>query len=515
MRIPCTATTLFLFALTIPTVAADPRPNIIVVLLDDLGFSDLGCYGSEIETPHIDRLAADGLRFSQFYNTAKCHSSRVSLLSGLYCFQAGNSSLNRAVTVAEVLGESGYFTAMTGKWHLKQEPTDRGFQRYFGHLSGSTNFFVGDDSFRLNGKPWSDFDEEFYTTDANTTYGMKFIDEALATKKPFFLYVAHNAPHYPLQAPKKDVEKYRGRYQVGWDEIRRRRYKRQIAAGLIDSKQPLSPRPEYIPSWEELTEEEQTWEAARMEVFAAMVDRVDQNMGRLVEHLKKRNAFENTLILLCSDNGACPFERTRGKDLPPWDPKSYWCYDVGWAHAGNTPFRWYKQNQHEGGISSPLIAHWPEGLTASRGSVTHQPGHLIDILPTCLEVAAAQYPSTFDGRSIAPLAGKSLLPILKGEERPPHDWFYFQFSNNRAIRRQNWKLVSARGGEWELYDLANDRTELNDLAAKHPKLVAELKALWHRVATEIEQAPQKFRRPVADGRKTFPSRSMTRRKARP
>ncbi len=491
------------------------RPNIVIIMADDMGYSDIGCYGSEIETPNIDRLASNGLRFSQFYNTAKCHSSRVSLLSGLYCHQAGNSKLSHAVTIPEVLRGAGYFTAMTGKWHLGKEPTDRGFQRFFGHLSGATNFFVGDDSFRLNGKPWSDFDEDFYTTDANTDYAIRFVDEALEERKPFFLYVAHNAPHYPLQAPKKDVEKYAGRYQRGWDKLRQSRYRRQVEMGLIDAKHALSPRPDYIPAWTKLTADERKWEASRMAVFAAMVDRVDQNVGRLIAHLEKKGVLDDTLILLFSDNGACPFDRTRGKDRKPWDPKSFWCYDVGWAHAGNTPFRWYKQNQHEGGISSPMVAHWPKGLEAKRGSITDQPGHLIDIMATCLDVGAAKYPSTFDGRTVAPLQGKSLTPILRGEKRDGHDWLYFQYSNNRAIRRGDWKLVSARGGKWELYNLAKDRTELNDLATEKPDLTAELRALWHHAAKTVDRAPDRARRPVSQKTTTFPASAMTQREAGP
>ena len=476
---------------------------------------DLGCYGSEIETPNLDRLAENGLRFSQFYNTAKCHSSRVCLLSGLYCYQAGNSALSKAVTFAEVLRDAGYFTAMAGKWHLQKEPTDRGFRRYWGHLSGATNFFTGDKSFRLNGEKWSDFDEGFYTTDANVDYAIRFIDEALKDGKPFLQYVAFNAPHYPLQAKKKDVMKYDGRYDAGWDAIRKKRYQKQLDMGLIDPKFKLAPRPDYIPQWSKLTKDEKQWDADRMEVFAAMVDSVDQNMGRLIAHLKDKGVFDNTLILFCSDNGACPFERTRGKEYKPWDPKSYWCYDPGWAHVGNTPFRWYKQNQHEGGISSPLIAHWPKGMKAKTGSITHQPGHLIDIMATCIDVAGAKYPKTYAGRGITPLQGKSLLPILQGSEREGHEWLYFQFSNNRAIRKGDWKLASARGGPWELFNMAEDRTEMNDLAQQKPQLVKELKSLWHHAAETVDQAPTRARSAVSDKHQTFPAGSITQRAAGP
>ena len=510
---------LFAFALALlfpsfasETLAEEKRPNIVLMMLDDLGFSDLGCYGASIiQTPTIDRLASNGLRFSQFYNTAKCHSSRICLLTGLYPFQAGNHSMNRGVTIAEVLHEAGYFTAMTGKWHLDKEPTDRGFQRYFGHLSGATNFFTGDDTFRLNGKPWSDFSKDFYTTDANTDYAIQFIDEALAKDQPFFMYVAQNAPHYPLHAPKEDVEKYLGKFKAtGWDRLRQQRYERQVAMGLIDPNWKLSKRPDYIEAWSELSDSWKDWEDARMAAFAAMVDRVDRNLKRLIGHLKSQGVWENTLFLLCSDNGACPFERTRGRDKDAWDPESYWTYDVGWAHVGNTPFRWYKQNQHEGGISSPLIVHWPAGLRAKRGSITHQQGHLIDFMPTLVEVAGAKYPDTFDGRKIEPVQGTSLLPIIEGKERTAPEWLYFLFNDNRAIRRGKWKLVSAEWGKWELFNIEEDRTEMNNLADERPELAAELKQLWFHVARNVDRVPKKnLLREVKDEVPTFPAKQMS------
>jgi len=487
----------FVAATTLAQAEDTERPNIVLIMADDLGFADLGCYGSEIETPQLDRLAAGGLRFSQFYNTAKCHSSRVSLLTGLYSFQAGEESLNRGVTLAEVLSEAGYFTAMSGKWHLKKEPTDRGFHRYFGHLSGMTDFFIGDNTFRLNGKPFSDFGEDFYTTDAMTDYGIRFIDEAREKEKPFFLYLAYNAPHYPLQAPKEDVKKYRGNYKQGWDKLREQRYARQLKLGVIDSSTKLSPRPDYIPAWEELSDDDRDWEDFRMATYAAMVDRLDRNIGRLVEHLKEHDQWDNTVLMFCSDNGACPFERTKDSSKMPWEPRSFWTYDAGWAHAGNTPFRWYKQNQHEGGISSPMIAHWPKGLKTKPGSITHQPGHLIDFMATVIELGRGEYPSTHDGKAIEPLMGKSLVPIFRGETRPGHDLLYFHFANNRAIRQGEYKLVSARGGKWELYDLSQDRSELKDLAGLHPEMVERLSGLWHQVAEDVDKAPPRVRRPVS------------------
>ena len=477
------------------------KPNIVLIMADDLGFSDLGCYGGEINTPNLDALAADGIRFSQFYNTAKCHSSRVDLLTGLYCGQAGSNSMDRGVTIAEVLKPAGYSTIMSGKWHLNNEPTNRGFERYFGHLSGATNFFTGDDTFRLNGKPYKVPQEGFYTTDAITDYSIRFVDESIQEKDgPFFLYVAYNAPHYPLQAPKKDVMKYRGKYRMGWDKLRASRYKKQLAMGIISDRWQLSPRPAEVSAWEKLEANDKDWEDFRMAAYAGMVDRMDQQIGRLVAHLKARGVFDNTLFMFCSDNGACPFERTRGKDKMPWDPKSYWTYDSGWAHAGNTPFRWYKQNQHEGGISSPLIIHWPAGIKAKKGAISHQPGHLIDFMATCIDVADASYPKNQSGRVITPLMGRSLVPILKGKTRAEHDLLYFHFGNNRAIRKGPWKVVSVRGGPWELYNLEKDRTELNNLADTNPSMVMKLSKLWHEFAEKTDRLPAKQRMPVSEKR---------------
>jgi len=482
--------------------AAKP-PNFVLIMVDDLGFADLGCYGSEIETPHLDALAGNGLRFTQFYNTAKCHSSRVSLLTGLYCDQAGGASLSRGATIAEALAPAGYSTQMVGKWHLSKQPTDFGFQRYWGHLSGATNFFTGDNTFRLNGDKWTVPDtlneKPFYTTHAITDFGLDFLEEATKEKeKPFLLYVAYNAPHYPLHAPEQDVKKYDGRYDAGWDVLRKERHRRQIASGLFSKEVKLSPRSDHVPAWRSLSDKEKQWEADRMEVFAAMVDVVDQNIGRLVNYLKKNDLFDNTLFLFCADNGGCPFERTRGRHLKPWDPKSYWTYDASWANAGNVPFRLYKQNQHEGGIASPLIVHWPNGLKTKLGTFTRQPAHLIDFMATFLDLAGAKYPKKVGSRTIDPLQGKSLLPIFRGETRKPHESLYFHFGTDRALRQGDWKLVSAKLGRWELYDLASDRTELNDLAAKYPERVKAMATEWFRMAEEVDRLKGRQLAPVKD-----------------
>jgi len=472
----------------------DQPPNILLIMVDDLGFSDFGCYGGEISTPHIDQLAENGLRFSQFYNTAKCHSSRVSLLSGLYCTQAGDESLSRATTLAAELGKAGYFTSMAGKWHLHKEPTDFGFQRYWGHLSGATDFFLGDSTFRLNGKPWYGFDEDFYTTDANVDYSIQFLDEALSTGQPFFHYVAFNAPHYPLQAPKADIEKYKGVYDRGWEAIREERFQKQKALQVFSTDLDLPPLPDHMTSWDSLPEDRKAFESFRMSVYAAMVDRVDQNLGRLVAYLKDEGVYENTLIMLCSDNGGCPFERSKNLEIPPWEGGSFLLYDASWATVSNTPLRHYKQTQHEGGISSPFIVHWP-GRIKEPGSWERQQSHLVDIMATCLDVGGANYP---DQEGIEPLQGKTLLPFFKGEEREEHEELYFVFNSCRALRQGDWKAVSFYGSRWELYNLAEDRCEQKDLASEFPERVDELSKRWHEMAEYTDFLPEKKRTPVSD-----------------
>ena len=467
-------------------------PNILLIMVDDLGFSDFGCYGGEIRTPRIDELAQNGLRFTQFYNTAKCHSSRVSLLSGLYCDQAGDESLSRATTIAEVLGEAGYFTSMAGKWHLQKEPTDFGFQRYWGHLSGATDFFNGDSTFRLNGEKWDDFDKDFYTTDANVDYSIRFLNEALESGKPFFHYVAFNAPHYPLQAPKEDVDEYLGTYDSGWEETRKLRFEKQKQIGLFPETMVLPPLPEHMTEWDSLSPERREFESFRMSVFAAMVDRLDRNVGRLVDFLESEEVMENTLIIICSDNGGCPFERSRNLHIPPWEGGSFLLYDASWATVSNTPLRHYKQTQHEGGISTPLIIHWP-GEVKNSGKWERSPGHLIDIMATCLDVADASYP---ESEEVEPLQGKSLVPLIRGNEREEHEELFFRFRTNRALRRGDWKLVSFYGSQWELYNLADDRCEQHDLSGEYPQLADELSERWYEMAEITNMLPEEARKPV-------------------
>ncbi len=484
-----------IFLMLVPfAFGAKDQPNILLMMVDDLGFADFGCYGSEIETPVIDSLADQGLQFTQFYNTAKCHSSRICLLSGLYTYQAGNQSLNRATTIAEVLGNAGYATSMTGKWHLDKEPTDFGFKYYWGHLSGATDCFIGDDTFRLNGRKWDDFDSMNHTTESNVDYAIDFIGEALDKGKPFFHYIAFNAPHYPLQAPKEYIEQYMGRYDAGFDAIRRERFAKQKKLGIFPKNMKLPPMPEHVPQWDQLSDRDRQLESFRMAIFAGMVDQIDDNIGRLLEYLETKGELDNTLVILCSDNGACPFERSEHLDIPPWQGGSDYLYDASWATVGNTPLRHYKQTQHEGGISSPLIVNWP-GKIKNPGRLVRDQGHLIDIMATCIDITGASYP---DSPDVEPLQGKSLLPLLKGKKREGHEEIYFQFSSCRALRKGDWKAVSFYGHKWELYNIAKDRVEQNDLAEKHPEILKSLVARWHEMAEKVDKAPEKARKPVKD-----------------
>jgi len=480
---------------------AAERPNIVVIMCDDMGYSDLGCYGSEINTPHLDALAEHGLRFSQFYNTAKCHSSRVSLMTGQYCIAAGDTALTHAVTSAEVLARGGYFTAMTGKWHLKQQPTDFGFQRYFGHLSGACNYFKGDKSFRLNGQPWQVPNEGFYTTVADMDFALKFLGEARESAKPWYLYIAFNAPHAPLHALPEDYARYKGRYDDGWDAIRDARIAKQKQIGLLPQTLKPSPRPEHIPAWESLEGWRQKYEANRMTTLAAMIDRVDREVGRLVEDLHSHNELENTFLLFVSDNGACPYDRRPPLlDVEPTNGDVSFSDSTGWAWARNAPFRYYKQNQFEGGISSPAIVHWPAGVKAERGSIVDRPAHLIDVLPTLAEIANCEVPDSWPDRDLRPVSGVSLTRILDGEapeSRPP---IHLLFSSDRGLRDGDWKLVSFRREAWELYNVAEDRTELNNLAAAEPQRLESMIRTWTDMSKNVLHAPPQVYAPAIEAK---------------
>ncbi len=461
---------------------AESRPNVVIIVCDDMGFSDIGCYGGEIDTPNLDRLAAGGLRFTDFHNNAKCSETRASIMTGLWHQQSDNLKKPGHVTMAEVLRQAGYRTLMSGKWHLASTPPDRGFDRYFGFLSGAINFFTGldwqtgENLMRLDNQEYKAGDD-FYSTNAFTDYAIRFLDETQDSGKPFFLYLTHNAPHFPLHALPEDIAKYKDRYRVGWDVIRQQRYERLKQLGVIDASWRLSARDPKVEAWDSLTSRQIDFMEPMMEVYAAMVDRLDQNIGRLVAHLEATNQLENTLILFFSDNGACPYQRLNTPGVAPGPAESDIAYDARWANMCNAPLRLYKQYAHQGGTLTPMIAHWPSGIR-DEGALRSFPSHLVDLMPTVIEVTGAAYPEEFGGQAILPMEGVSLVPALKGTATKRQDPLFWEFSGNHAIRLGDWKLVAERSKEWELYDLSRDRSETEDVAAKDPGRVAELSARY-------------------------------------
>jgi len=526
------------------------KPNIILIMSDDMGYSDIGCYGSEIHTPNLDGLAENGLRFTQFYNTARCCPTRASLISGLHPHQAGvghmmndrgtpsyQGDLNQqCVTIAEVLSSSGYSTYMTGKWHVTplmpsrenpskhNWPLQRGFDRFFGTIHGAGSFY--DPNSLTSGNEFIAPDEDFYYTDAISDTAVKFISEH-SGDEPFFLYVPYTAAHWPMQALPEDIAKYQGMYDKGWDELRKERYARMLEMGLIRPEWRMSEAYPATP-WED--EELKDWHAACMEVYAAMIDNMDQGIGRIIGALEERGELDNTLIFFLQDNGACaenygwgrsgadtirvdpdaikpypsgylqtdmePLQTRDGRPVRvgygvyPGPADTYVGYDISWANASNTPFRMFKHWTNEGGISTPLIVHWPEGF-ADKGELRWQPGQLPDIMATCVDVAGADYPEEFRGNQITSMEGTSLVPAFSNRELD-REYLYFEHEGNRAIRKGKWKLVSEAWSwpfmhdtnnelafeKWELYDLETDRTELNNLADQFPDIVEELAAEW-------------------------------------
>ena len=491
----------------------DKRPNIVVILVDDMGFSDIGCYGSEIPTPNLDKLAATGLRFTQFYNTGRCCPTRAALLTGLYSHQAGmghmtadrgedgyRGDLNEhCVTIAEALRPAGYRTYMTGKWHVTKfvQPADeakkfnwplqRGFDRYFGIIQGAADYYRPKPLTRDN--QIIEPGEGFYTTDAFVDNAVRMIDSGDQTK-PFFLYVAFNAPHYPLMAPPEEIAKYRGKYKIGWDELRKQRHAKQIELGIVDKKWALSPLPPAVHPWDAVPPAEQERFDHIMAIYAAVVSHMDSAVGRLVDSLQKRNMFDNTLILFLSDNGANAESGPNGKlnGNPPGAVGSEVFEGQCWATLSNTPLRRYKHFNHEGGIATPLIVHWPAKIKLP-GELRKQPGHVIDIMSTCVDVAGASYPAESKGHAILPMEGKSLVPAF--DNRPiEREALYWEHEGNAAVRAGDWKLVRlGRKGPWELYDLNADRTELHDQAAARPELAQELAAKWDAWARRAHVKP--------------------------
>ena len=511
------------------------RPNIVLILADDMGFSDLGCYGSEISTPSLDKLAAGGMRFTQFYNTPRCCPSRAALLTGLYPQEAGVGAMmedrgipgyrgelnDHCVTLAEVLRAAGYHALMVGKWHLchiyfdaKKQlnfetnepfwenkadwPLQRGFEEYYGTIHGVSSYFDPFSLVRNNTQVKPDR-KDFYYTDSISDNAVADIDKYAGGDTPFFLYVAFTAPHWPLQAPEADIEKYRQKYLAGWDVIRSNRYAREIELGVINKDWALSPRDPRVAPWESVAKGE--WQANRMATFAAMVEHLDRGVGRIMAELKAKNIDANTLVIFLSDNGACDEvihpvyydvpSRTRdghlikvGNDNPSVfaGPNDVWqSYGVPWANVSDTPFRLYKHYTHEGGISSPFIAYWP-AVIKNKGGLTDQIGHITDLMPTLVEITKATYPAEFKSKSIFPMEGQSILPVLKGDKEIRRSPIFWEHEGNRAVRLGKWKLVSRHPGPWELYDMENDRTELNDLATKNPEQVKELSSLYNQWA---------------------------------
>ena len=543
--------TLGLSILPAAGAASDPRPNIVVILSDDMGFSDLGCYGSEIRTPNLDRLATNGLRFTQFYNTGRCCPTRASLLTGLYPHQAGvghmtedsaregyQGELNdRCVTIAEALKPAGYRSYAVGKWHVARNvkpngskhdwPLQRGFDHCYSTIAGGGSDFdpatITKDNEQVS--PLADPDyrpAEYYYTDAISEHAVRFIDahQKKTAGNPFFMYVAYTAAHWPLHAREEDIARYHGKYDAGYEPIRAARFQRLKDLGLIDQHWDLSP---MAGDWNRVTNK--AWEARCMEVYAAQVDRLDQGIGRVMDALKQNHLAENTLVLFLQDNGGCAeaMGRTGGMTRPPQPtlekipadkllfdvrPKqtrngmptldgqnimpgpadTFIAYGRSWANVSNTPFREYKHWVHEGGISTPLIAHWPKGIPG-RNELCHQPGHLVDIMATCLDLARARLPKERNGIKTTPLEGKSLVPAFKGAQID-RSALYWEHEGNRAVRIGNWKLV-AKGpaGAWELYDLEKDRTEMHDLSQLEPDRTARMITAWEEYAQRAKVLP--------------------------
>ncbi len=501
-------------------VHAAQRPNIIIVLVDDMGYSDIGCYGGEIETPHLDKLASEGLRFTQFYNSGRCCPTRASLMTGLHPHQVGIGHMtappgqpleiegpyqgylnDRCVTIAEVLQSAGYHTLMTGKWHLGMHsqstwPLQRGFDKFYGGLSGAFNYFKpgGNRGLTRDNRP-VDPPAEFYATDDFTDVACQYLDEVTqADERPFFLYLAYNAPHWPLNAKWEDYLKYQGKYADGWEAVRESRLAKQKALGMWPEE--MVPAPHVGPRWDSLSAAQRTDLAAIMAAYAGCIDSIDQNVGKLVAHLESLGQRENTAIFFLSDNGACQEGGTLGQGNeamiqdPPLESVAGVRQGLAWANASNTPFRLYKHFVHEGGACTPMIVSWPGGIAKEQGGLfVRQFAYLPDFMATCLELAEAKYPDTLPS-----CQGKSILPLLRGSRDPIHvDPIYWEHEGNAAMRWGSWKLVREYKKPWELYDLEVDRMEMNDLSQTEPDQLQQMVALWERWATQHQVAyPERF-----------------------
>ena len=502
------------------------KPNIIVILADDMGYSDLGCYGGEVETPNLDKLAENGLRYRQFYNSARSCPSRATLMTGLYPHQAGMGWMaaanlqrppyqgylnNECVTIAEVLKTAGYKTYMSGKWHLSSDrqnqggimdnwPKQRGFDKFYGIVGGAANYFrtvVNIDNERVK----TTDDGSFYFTHAISDNATDFINRHDFSQNPFFLYLAYNAPHWPLHALQKDIDKYVERYKAGWDKLRKERFERQQKIGLFAKEAVLSPRDEAVDAWDKLTPQQQHEFTMRMAIYAAQIDAMDQGIGQIVAKLKEKGQLDNTIIMFMTDNGACAEFISSGKrKAVDGKEDTYESYRINWANLSSTPYREYKHFTNEGGIASPLIAHYPNGIDKKLNKTfVSEYGHFSDVMATCVDLANANYPKSYKGHNIIPMQGVSLVPNFKGgiTDRKLTFW---EHEANIAVRDGKWKIVSktVEGDEFDeasikLYDMEADPTEMNDLSAKHPERRADMYKLWQQWAGKIGVLPMDTR----------------------
>ena len=474
------------------------KPNVVLILADDLGFSDISPYGAEVQTPHLQRLADEGLRFTQMHNTSKCFPSRACLLTGVYAQQCDmwrrNGDINHAITLGEALQTAGYLTIAVGKHHGTENLYRRGFDHYYGLRGGATNYFnpgnrrpfdPGDPALKKARmwcfdeamvQPYTPEDPDFYTTDTFTDWAIELLGEHEADQRPFFLYLAYNAPHDPLHAWPEDIQKYEGVYDEGYAAIRTARYRRQLESGLLDASQyPLSAADHR--QWDQLSEDEKADQVRRMQVYAAMIDRMDQNIGRLLETLRSQDRLDNTLVLFASDNGASA-EVVRIGSGPIGSMTRWASLEGDWANVGNTPFRRYKNHSFEGGICTPMIAWWPGVI--GPGRVTDFPSHFIDLMPTLVDLAGATYPSQHDGKPVVPMQGVSLRPVFEDQDLRRDKPMHWQWGKGKAVRHDGWKLIQQGGGPWELYHMPTDATETRDVATVHPDKVKELTRDWQQ-----------------------------------
>ncbi len=501
-----------------PKKKTSQKPNIILVLVDDMGYADLGCYGSSIPTPNLDKLASKGIRFTQFYNNARCCPTRASLLTGVYAHQAGighmtgirpkstpsyQGYLNQStVTLAEALKGAGYFTSAVGKWHVGnvksgQMAANRGFDRsliaeaggfYFPESEKATLFLNGQKVDKTSNK----LPKNWYSSDLFADFGIRFIDEAQQQKKPFFLYLAYNAPHFPLQAPQKDIDRFKGKFSQGWSVLRQEIFERQQSMGLIDKQWVLSPKVAEVPEWASLDTQNKATLEQIQEIYAAVVSRMDKAMGSLVSELEKRKLMENTLIVFLSDNGANAESGIMGrlKGDQPGSVQSTVFQGQTWATSSNTPFLRYKHYTNEGGIATPCIVHWPAGIDSRRnGTFERYPSHIIDIMPTFLEVAKGTYPKTYNKQAITPMEGISLTPLFQSKPVTRSQPLFWEHEGNRAVRDGKWKLVARFNQEWQLFDMEADRTENHDLAATYPDRVKQMTAQYNAWAARCQVLP--------------------------